>query len=677
MFKTAFQHQFIDSNSILIKLKNHINLCFEKWEKKEIYAPIVVICQSSGYGKSRSLYEYAQSNITIFMCLRDENDTGYPPRSKLCSTFIDSFKHTKSIEVVLVALIQASLEFYDMIEKDSNFSKEQIANEFRDYQPWLQNDVKFTKKDNTLVSFNERVEQLISSNEKCDLDKLKESINQRMQTLTFVIDEAHVLANKYINGRSYFLELRTAIKDLFKDFKIAFLLTSTNTSIANFKLSEYQTTDSQRATNLRTYPPFCKLVYCDQLKSMEYKDNFKNAFHKEKKLLSFINQRDPVNTLFYYGRPLWCSINTANNHLFRQNILELAKLKLIRADDWSKLQLGNIRYASLAVLASATNVLNNIAIINREFSSALIAGYMATLFHENDNCNVLSLRYVSEPILAEAANFFLSNDSILKTILKTFHDTLISPNIVSTGLIGESIFEIILLIAKNNSNKNGSYFSKPIKVEELLINLIGQDGFNKIPKNFRSKSIFKGIVSFTHFNQKLDILTKDDLLYDFLMRCAAGRFKTNFPKFDHFIPIVYSENKIGLILIQIKNRADLTTENKLKAIVDELNFDYFSKDSKSDYFTDIELNDENCLKVLINLGSDYKKVFFSSKTLIISSMEAFNIETEIKQVLKEILNVSRSDSNQFDDVDVSRIVTYGCAREDYFKNLKAKKRKPN
>ena len=53
------------------------------------------------------------------------------------------------------------------------------------------------------MSFNERVEQLNSSlDNQIDLKKLKvlkEAINKRMQSLTIVIDEAHVLATQFVD----------------------------------------------------------------------------------------------------------------------------------------------------------------------------------------------------------------------------------------------------------------------------------------------------------------------------------------------------------------------------------------------------------------------------------------------------------------------------------------------
>lgn len=133
-----------------------------------------------GYGKSKTLFEYAKTNFTVFICLRKKGASGFPPRSSLADKFIDSLisskeetskKSLQPIENFLLALIEASLEFYDHIAQyDPELNKEKISEEFRKYQPWLAtNNIEFIKNDETKISFSKRVEQLTKSlNEKDD-----------------------------------------------------------------------------------------------------------------------------------------------------------------------------------------------------------------------------------------------------------------------------------------------------------------------------------------------------------------------------------------------------------------------------------------------------------------------------------------------------------------------------
>ena len=101
---------------------------------------------------------------------------------------------------------------------------------------------------------------------------------------------------------------------------------------------------------------------------------------------------------------------------------------------------------------------------------------MGTLLNIDDACDVLYLRYVSEPILSEAASFFMSND--LLEILENLNKVISTTAVVSTGLVGELAAEIILLAAKNKAcikvnNKLEAPFSRPVTVGDFLESLLG------------------------------------------------------------------------------------------------------------------------------------------------------------------------------------------------------------
>lgn len=159
-----------------------------------------------------------------------------------------------------------------------------------------------------------------------------------------------------------------------------------------------------------------RMSFCDSLKSTQYERDLKNAFIN-KKLFTFIIKLDLLRTIYCYGRLLWSSLNEAFLEVTKKSyfeILNLAKVKLIMANNWQDKFLDKPN-ASLAILASCTNILNTVVTINQNLISNLIARYMATLFNTNPSCSVLSFRYVSEPILAEAACHFMSDD---KTLVK-------------------------------------------------------------------------------------------------------------------------------------------------------------------------------------------------------------------------------------------------------------------
>ena len=69
------------------------------------------------------------------------------------------------------------------------------------------------------------------------------------------------------------------------------------------------------------------------------------------------------------------------------------------------------------------------------------------------------------------------------------------------------------------------------------------------------------MICFTHFIQKLDDLKDQDIIPDFIGRCAAGQFKKNYEGSDLFIPVVMKDNQISYIIIQIKNRKEIDQGN--------------------------------------------------------------------------------------------------------------------
>ena len=612
----------------------------------------------------------------MFICLRGSHESGYPPRSKTANEFMASLRENK-VEYFLIAFIQTSLEVYDALTKDKpDLNKKEIANEFRKCQPWLSRTVDDIKNN---LSFCDKVVQRAEMNRKSltDTKKFEDEINDlkkkiketQIEFLTLAIDEAHMITKESADDKSLFRVLRTAIINLFNGFPIVFVMTSTNTSISDFNLNKSQITASQREKGLKNYPPFCELVFCDQLKSNKYEQNIKSAVENTG-LLEFIKTRDSLNTIYYYGRPFWCSLNEACKKFSNANhsyLLDLAKIKLIHAHDWQDPDL-NKTYASFAILASRTNILDNIVIKNQDLTSNLISRYMATLFNIDENCNILSFRYVSEPILAEAASHFMSDDSILEEILSYFHTIVYKSDVFSTGSIGELIAEVIML--KAHDFGSASDFTKPLNVSKFMIGLIGEDSFNENFKAHLETRLANGVVAFNHFNQKLDALKYNDLIYDYIGRCAAGRFKTNFPVYDFFIPVIFEDNRVGAIFVQVKNNAEIT-ENKIETIVAGLNpskaFEE-KKEKKSNLATDLltYITEENFISILICLGNDLNITKYIDQTFVISGIDSFNLNNRIKSNMKLILNHSRNKMKEYKDINVCRLVTKGCAREDYF-----------
>ena len=174
LFKDAFQSEFNDQRRINQYLTTYVNECALSWKINHLYSPIAIVAQSSGYGKTRSLFENAKKHVTVYICCRSAKENAsqsYPNRSNLAYYFERSFLEAdpNKGELFLAALVQSTLDelktivdtkLNDKILEGSTIAKElrreapsndkntqsvkqradleeAIAIEFMKSQPWL------------------------------------------------------------------------------------------------------------------------------------------------------------------------------------------------------------------------------------------------------------------------------------------------------------------------------------------------------------------------------------------------------------------------------------------------------------------------------------------------------------------------------------------------------------
>lgn len=147
MLREAFtSSSFIDNHEFVNKsLTKYINDCSENWIGNRTFSPIGIVAQSSGYGKTRSLYEYAKQNVTVFICLRPKRTPyqpeSYPNRSQLADYMEQAFETDKRKgKSFLAALLWSTLAELKSIEEQPNgqtLDQKSIATAFMKSQPWL------------------------------------------------------------------------------------------------------------------------------------------------------------------------------------------------------------------------------------------------------------------------------------------------------------------------------------------------------------------------------------------------------------------------------------------------------------------------------------------------------------------------------------------------------------
>ena len=696
ILKESFKSEFVDNKFVLEQLSEHIKDCSIQWIQSNIFAPITIICQSSGYGKTKSLFEYSKEHITLFICIRNFNDNGYPGRSAIADNLINSIKDG-CVDYFLGKYVLTALQFIEQIIKQLTSAKQltiakqstrankpkmrEIALEFQNCQPWIYQP---KNNDNVLIDkfYNEFNKDCSTANNNFTID-VKKQLNTHFKKdspLTVVIDEAHVLTelqkeirtNVEEDSVTYFRILRRSIIELFRDSPIVFVMTSTYTSIGDFNIGRNYLTISSRTTKKQNHKPFCQLVHCNALKSTVYEEQLETFYRMKAKakkgLFKFLINRDPRNTIFLYGRPLWGSMYNAmnaNQSAAPQDLVELARAKLILADNWTANNV-NKQAASLAILAVTTNLLNHLIITDQELRSNLIARYMGTLFHYSEKSDTISFRYVSEPILADAAAYYMSDPTILIDILSELNKLLTTCAVESTGLIGELVTEIVFLTARYKALKDNypdqaknGFYSQPITVRQFLNALIGD--FEKLNrKKDKTKHIsdrfLNGILVFTRFIKKVDTLKQRGLMMHLLGRNAALRCRDNFPGIDHNIPTVFPDDSLGNLCSQTKNNINLTTSASLKPVAEKTNpQDIFKNEDYSNNMhtaTDINFDTDDVETIVLNFAETknpqvYVHEHNNRSTFIISGLNSTvypclkSENGQIVQLLKQIINSSR------------------------------------
>jgi hypothetical protein len=93
-------------------LSQHIKLAIDEYYKSgKYFAPYFPVVQSSGTGKSRSLFEMGRELLSLYCCVRKKDSTGYPPRTHAP----EDFKDWKQVDWMcfLVGLVYAAAEIWE------------------------------------------------------------------------------------------------------------------------------------------------------------------------------------------------------------------------------------------------------------------------------------------------------------------------------------------------------------------------------------------------------------------------------------------------------------------------------------------------------------------------------------------------------------------------------------
>lgn len=478
--------------------ENYMNNCVSEWIDGNIYAPIGFLVQSSGMGKTRYMKEFAEKNWCLSICLRNSDKIGFPKRSKNADAFETAMDDLKHATIFMISMMRVLFEYIGrIVDKYGKCKKcgqnlsvqDLVCKELAKFHPWS------LKKDDSLFDSIVNNYNSCLENEKASLDsddflrqqdiKMKEIFNDfrnkypmtEIRPIYFLIDEASALLQNESSAPKSNLgkisPMRRALKCVFENLKVAFLLADSQNcnrfeSRVAFRLSDDDYDDSsypKTTTRSRPiYDEFFRVIHFDissySTQFQTYKGEIeqfarKRSFNNQ----TFLTQRDPYTSLYFYGRPLWGSL-LSENYGF-DAILKLAKEKLVNSNEpISKIDKQYWKqFACKAVIASLTNR----TVTDPHYcNSILVDKYMSTFHRIKETTEIgnkkklirvnhMFIAYPSEPILAEAAAEIISEpkefDAMISCINK-YHDTF-----STRDDIGELIYIIDYMVHRWSNQK--------------------------------------------------------------------------------------------------------------------------------------------------------------------------------------------------------------------------------
>lgn len=173
---------------------------------------------------------------------------------------------------------------------------------------------------------------------------------------------------------------------------------------------------------------------------------------------------------------------------------------------------------------------------------------MATCIHVSEDREALFVYYASEPVLAAAAADLMRQADTLDEMLERLNRSLVS-GIVEAGVRGELVARILILMGRDHAcNAMGRPIGSAITVSAFLTALIGEPGIQQLDL---PPELANGLMTFTHFIRITYAPTLQSLKM-LLLRCGAAMTKTNQRAVDTIIPVVTTDNKMALVVFQVK-----------------------------------------------------------------------------------------------------------------------------
>jgi len=528
----AFSCGFNDNLDYLKYFQNYITSCHNS--SKDTYIPYVSIVQSSGYGKSRLIKEYANNVYTLYLNLGIGRNC-FPRPSACAKEFINSFKKAKNPDDWFNNFLAKAVSLLDTEIKSKNTDKSSFwENHLRDdgqsiWGPAINTANNVIKNDLMLIrdspgyleqNFNDEndIKILLCIDEG---RKLIEEMNDDLKISLFRCWRRALRNNKW------------RARGLFS------VILDTTSRISNFSpASGYDPTLKALNQDQMLFKPF---IYISTYNSLV--DNSDNFYSKA----------------FSMGRPCWKALRdeyikevsegdiSAKNYAW-EKVKLLVKAKIQGGtnnlvDDEKK------NLTSVAVLASFCSVDISPSV---HFASNLVASHLGTCLAISQDRTKILVCYPSEPLVTEAA-YELLDDNMLLLIAQSFGQGIVEP-----GKRGEILGELILILTRHKlckrliRQKTATFFTGEIKLADFLKELLANNVKVLESDCYEHRFFENANISFTRFVTIRTIPTLDDVKKGY-ESCVAFNLKRNHKGADFLIPVKCNGQTYTVWIIQIKN----------------------------------------------------------------------------------------------------------------------------
>ena len=482
----AFSSQYVDTRNLVHHYSRKLRNFSNQWQndRTAYNAPYTSLVNSSMMGKSRFEKELCSHDPVLYFCFRSDT-SGYPPATvETVISFFDnpfdlklSFSKSTNVADIEEGFVIAYILFFtclftevksflsrikmtEEIEKIEKIEKRRrIAlwnllaepersnekpHEFWDavFKRLKEFDIKKSSETDALVRIEKAQKGLLSL--LCDSNDPSDHV------LILVFDEARILTEYNLDGKksvnsssriSKFRILRRSLRSIgTKCPKIFSIMTDTSSKVTNFQ--PRGDTDSSRGAIIESPSPkmFAPIVI---LPGVDVAAKDLQATWDPQVVQS-------PDRLMSFGRVAWHVMAKNTN---ADDLLQLAISKLIRRDPKQLAKLFGDRSPSnnrklLACLGPRLALqIGSFCEDARE----LVASHMMFLEHVGDEHEQLFVRYLSEPILAEASAQATAEhgwDVPLESLLyKILH------GVVDRGFRGEFVTKVLLCIAVEDAQR--------------------------------------------------------------------------------------------------------------------------------------------------------------------------------------------------------------------------------